>query len=118
MFEANDIREFRGQDVVDVNRDKIGQLEAVYVDTTTDLPAFGTVRVGLPGRRRLVFVPLEGATVGPGYLMVAYSKKHVKSAPAIDVDGELPAADEGSVFAHYEIDYEHGAGGRRRLGRR
>lgn len=118
MFEANDIREWRGRDVVDVNHDKVGQLEAVYVDTRTDLPSFGTVRVGLPSRRRLVFVPLEGATVGPDYLKVAYAKKHVKSAPSIGVDGELAAGDEGAVFAHYELDYEHGAGGGRRLGRR
>ena len=118
MFEANDIREWRGRDVVDCNRDKIGQLEAVYVDTKTDLPAFGTVKVGLPTQRRLVFVPLEGATVGPDYLMVAYSKKHVKSAPSIDTDGELPVAEEEPVFAHYELAYEQGAESGRRLGRR
>ena len=118
MFEANDIREWRGRDVVDRNHDKIGQLEAVYVDTTTDLPAFGTVRVGLPTQRRLVFVPLEGARVGPSYLMVAHAKKKVKSAPSIDVDGELPAGDEEPVFAHYDLAYETGAEGGRRLGRR
>lgn len=118
MFEANDIREWRGRDVLDCNRDKIGQLEAVYVDTKTDLPSFGTVRVGLPTQRRLVFVPLEGSTVGPQYLMVAYAKKHVRSAPSIDLDGELPVADEEPVFAHYELAYEQGAGGGRRLGRR
>lgn len=117
MFEADNIREWRGHDVVDVNHDKIGQLEAVYVDTTTDLPSFGTVRVGLPTHRRLVFVPLEGATVGPGYLMVAFPKKQVRSAPAIGVDGELAAADEGAVFAHYKIAYDEDASVRR-LGRR
>ena len=45
MFEAGDIREWRGHDVVDPDDHKIGELEAVYVDTSTDLPAFGTVRV-------------------------------------------------------------------------
>ena len=118
MFEANDIREWRGRDVVDSKHDKIGQLEAVYVDTKTDLPSFGTVRVGMPTQRRLVFVPLEGAKVGPGYVMVAYAKKQVKSAPSIDVDGELAASDEEPVFAHYDLAYEQGAGGGRRLGRR
>jgi hypothetical protein len=47
MFEAGDIREWRGHDVVDPDGHKIGELEAVYVDTSTDLPAFGTVKVGM-----------------------------------------------------------------------
>ena len=43
MFEAENIRDWRGHDVVDPDGRKIGELEAVYVDTGTDLPSFGTV---------------------------------------------------------------------------
>ena len=118
MFEAADIREWRGHDVVDAQDHKIGELEAVYVDTVTDLPSFGTVRVGMPTRHRLVFVPLDHATVGPGYVKVIYDKKQVKGAPSIDTDGELPAGDEEPIFAHYGLAYEPGAGGERRLARR
>jgi hypothetical protein len=118
MFEAANIREWRGHDVVDVQGHKIGALEAVYVDTSTDLPSFATVTVGIPTRHRLVFVPLDQATVGPGYLKVRYDKKQVKDAPSIDTDGELPAGDEEAVFKHYGMAYEPGAGGERRLGRR
>ncbi|MGW2570853.1 PRC-barrel domain-containing protein [Streptomyces sp. NPDC001537] len=118
MFEAGDIREWRGHGVVDPSGHKIGTLEAVYVDTATDQPFFATVTVGLPTRRRLVFVPLSGATVGPGYLKIAHPKDVVKKAPAIDTDGELPAEDEPGIFAHYELDYAPGAGGERRLARR
>jgi PRC-barrel domain len=118
MFEAANIREYRGHDVVDPQDHKIGELEAVYVDTATDLPSFATVRVGLPTRHRLVFVPLEHATVGPGYLKVTYDKKLVRDAPSIGTDGELPAGDEEAVFQHYGLAYEPGAGGERRLGRR
>ncbi|MFG2576404.1 PRC-barrel domain-containing protein [Streptomyces sp. NPDC048481] len=118
MFEAGDIREWRGHDVVDPQGHRIGALESVYVDTGTDCPSFATVTVGLPTRRRLVFVPLTGATVGPGYLRVVHDKNAVKKAPAIDVDGELPAEDEPKVFAHYALDYMPGAGGERRLARR
>jgi hypothetical protein len=118
MFEAKDIREWRGKDVVDPSGDKIGQMEAVYVDTATDDPSFATVRVGLPSRRRLTFVPLAGALVGPGYVEVGFDKKLVRKAPSIDTDGELPAADEEPVFAHYGLEYAPGAGGERRLARR
>ena len=118
MFEAADIREWRGHDVVDAGMRRIGELEAVYVDTVTDLPSFATVRVGLPTRHRLVFVPLDQATVGPGYLKVRYDKKQVKDAPSIGTDGELPAADEEAVFKHYGLTYQAGAAGERQLARR
>ncbi|MBL1104348.1 PRC-barrel domain-containing protein [Streptomyces sp. 5-8] len=118
MFEASDIREWRGHDVVDPSGHKIGVLESVYVDTGTDEPSFATVTVGLPTRRRLAFVPLAGATVGPGYLKVTHGKDRVKKAPSIETDGELTAAEEPGVFAHYELPYTPGAGGERRLARR
>ena len=118
MFEASDIREWRGHDVVDAQGHKIGELEAVYVDTVSDLPSFGTVTVGLPTRHRLVFVPLDHASVGPGYVKVIYDKKQVKDAPSIGTDGELPAADEETVFKHYGLTYQAGAGGERQLARR
>jgi hypothetical protein len=54
VFEAADIREWHGHDVVDPRGHKIGELEAVYVDTGTDLPSFATVKVGLPTQHRLV----------------------------------------------------------------
>jgi hypothetical protein len=118
MFEAADIREWRGQDVVDDAGHKIGTLESVYVDTGSDEPSFATVTVGLPTRHRLVFVPLNEATVGPGYLKIRYPRNLVKSAPSIDIDGELLATDEEAVFKHYDMAYQPGAGGERRLARR
>jgi hypothetical protein len=118
VFEIASIREWRGHDVVDAEGHKIGELEAVYVDTSTDQPSFGTVEVGMPGRHRLVFVPLDHTIVGPGYLKVAYDKKQVKDAPSIGTDGELPAGDEEAIFKHYGLTYQPGADGARLLARR
>ncbi|MEU4625645.1 PRC-barrel domain-containing protein [Actinoplanes sp. NPDC023801] len=118
MFPAENLREWRGENVVDPDGDKIGELEAVYVDTIDDEPAFATVRVGFIGRHRLVFVPLAGATVSPKALRVRYSKKLVGDAPSIGLDGELEAGDEPGVFAHYGLPYQAGASGARRLARR
>src|SRR5258706_4315558 len=97
VFEAADIREWRGHDVVDAGGHKVGALEAVYVDTGTDLPSFGTVRVGLPTRHRLVFLPLDHATVGPGYLQVRYDQRQVQDPPANGTDCQLPASGEEAV---------------------
>lgn len=68
MFKADNIRDWRDHDVVDPDGSKIGQLEAIYVDTSTDMPAFASVKVGIVGRHRLTFVPLNGATVAPSHV--------------------------------------------------
>lgn len=118
MIHAADVREWRDLTVVDTTAHKIGVLEAVYVDTTTDEPAMATVRAGLPTRRRLLFVPLDDAIAGPDYLKVAYAEALVTTAPSIGTDGVLPAADEAAIFKHYGLPYEPGAAGERQLARR
>src|ERR1019366_5626758 len=118
MFEVEDIRDWREHDVVDEQGSKIGSLEAIYFDTASEQPTFATVKVGMPGRHRLVFVPLAGATVAPQHLRVRADKKLVQDAPSIDTDGELPAAEEPAIFEHYGLIYEPGDSGEGRLGRR
>ncbi|MFL6136453.1 MAG: PRC-barrel domain-containing protein [Frankiaceae bacterium] len=119
MIPAENIRDWRGRAVVDAQGKKIGELEAVYVDTASDEPSFVTVKVGgLLGKSRLVFVPLDGAMVSPDHVRVTVDRDQSKSAPAIDTDGELVAEMEPSVFAYYGIDYQPGASGERRLARR
>jgi hypothetical protein len=116
-FPAENIRDWRTRDVVDRAGDKIGTLESLYFDTSTDEPEFASVRIGVL-THRLTFVPLAGAVVSPTYLKVQVDKKTVKDAPSIDLDGELTRDDEPAVFQHYGLDYAPGAGGERRLGRR
>jgi hypothetical protein len=118
MFPAENIRDWRGHAVVDQQGKKIGDLEAVYVDTGTDEPSFATVKVGMLGRHRLVFVPLAGAMVSPDHVRVTVARDQTKNAPAIDTDGELLAEQEPAVFSHYGVAYAPGAGGERRLARR
>ncbi|WP_405605078.1 PRC-barrel domain-containing protein [Streptomyces sp. NBC_01410] len=118
MIEAADIREWRDHDVVDSGGHKIGVLEAVYVDTTTDEPAMATVRTGMPTRRRLVFVPVDDAIVGPGYVRVPYARALVKRAPWIGTDDVLPADGEEAIFQHYGMAYQPGTHGERQLARR
>jgi hypothetical protein len=118
MIRSADIREWRDQDVVDVKGHKIGALEAIYVDTSTDEPAIATVRAGLPTRHRLLFVFVGEAVVGPGYVKVAHSKGLVKKAPSMGTDDVLPADEEEAIFQYYDMPYSPGAGGERRLARR
>jgi hypothetical protein len=118
MIRPADLREWRDHDVVDEADNKIGVLEAVYVDTGTDEPSMATVRTGLPTRHRLVFVPVGDVTAGPGYVRVPYTKVLVKSAPSIGTDDVLPVEDEEAIFQHYGLAYKPGAEGVRLLARR
>ena len=119
MIPAENVRDWRGRPVVDHDENRIGALEAVYVDTADDEPAFATVTLThLFGRNRLVFVPLGGAVVTPDHLKVAFSRQLVRDAPSIDADGELLADSEPGVFGHYGLDYRTGSLGERRLARR
>jgi len=118
-FAAENIRDWRQHDVVDEDRKKIGKLEAVYVDTRTDEPMFASVVEGGALRgRRLTFVPLDGAVVGPGWVKVRYPRKVVRSAPSIGTDDELLVEREPEVFQHYGLEYDAGSEGARRLARR
>lgn len=116
MIRPADLREWRDHAVVDEAGNRIGVLEAVYVDTGTDQPSMATVRTGLPTRHRLVFVPVGDVVAGPDYVRVPYPKAQVKSAPSIGTDDVLPAEDEEAVFGHYGLPYR--PDGVRRLARR
>jgi hypothetical protein len=117
MFEAENLQDWVGLSVVDESGDKIGPLESIYFDTSSDLPSFAAVKVGILTGQKLVFVPLAGALVSPKHVKVFFAKKHVSKAPSIATDGEFDAALEPAVFAYYDLSYEVGAGGERRLGR-
>ncbi len=118
MFDVDDIRDWRGRPVLDQEGAKIGTLEAIYFDTSTEQPTFATVKVGMMGNARLVFVPLTGARVAPKHLRVMVDKRLARDAPSIDAEGELQAEVEPTIFAHYGLPYGRGSGGERRLGRR
>lgn len=106
MIGIEDISQWLGQDVVDVDGDKLGKLQDVYIDVTTDEPAFAVVGIGFVGRRRLAFVSLEGAAAGQQYVQVNYDKKLIRDAPTVESVGGLPVGEEPGIYAHYGLPYE------------
>jgi uncharacterized protein YrrD len=108
------IREWRGQDVVDRNDQKIGKLDDVYYDKLSDVPLFAGVRTG-PLGRKLTFIPLAGAQLGRDRVQVRSQKEDVKNAPSIDPEAELSEAEEASLFAYFGMEHtdSEAASGRR-----
>ncbi len=102
---ALNVADWHGQQIIDIDGEKIGKLEDVYVDVETDVPQFATVKEGLIGRH-LTFVPLGGITVGPDELRVAVTKAQVQDAPNIAQQGEeLSQEDESALYHHFELNY-------------
>ena len=114
-----DLSEWHGKQLIDLNGERIGKLEDVYIDTETDEAQFGTVKEGFI-ERHLTFVPLIGVTIGPDALQASVTKQQVKDAPNIHLEGdELSQADESALYHHFQLNYtptDTPSG--RRLGRR
>lgn len=78
MITVGSITDWVGLPVLDRDGSKIGSMEAVYFDTSTEEPVFITVKVGLIGSS-LVFVPLADAVVSPKDVRVTVDKKLAKT---------------------------------------
>ena len=114
LIAIEDVKAWRGQDVLDAHGEKLGKLDEVYYDTETDVPAFGAVKSGLMGKH-VTLVPLAGASAGQSYLRVATAKERFKDAPSLDTDAELTAEDEASSYGHFGLGYRPAGAGARRL---
>ena len=87
----------RNGNVLTTDGDKIGSIGQVYADDDNGQPTWVTAKTGLFGTSES-FVPLEGARVDGGDILVPYTKDQVKDAPRVDTDGHLdPPKKTGST---------------------
>ncbi len=110
MFDIEAISEWRGQDVLDPEDNRVGRLEEVYHDRHSNTPGFACVKTGLFGRR-LSFVPLAGASMSRDHIRVAHMADQIKRAPSVEPDGRLTAEEEAALFDHYGLQAPFDAGG-------
>ena len=96
--------DWQGRTVEDRNGEKIGRIDAVYVDQQTDKPEWALVNTGLFGTKSS-FVPLAGAAPSGEDVVVKVEAQQVKDAPQMDPDQELSEQAEAELFRHYGIDY-------------
>ncbi|MEG9246668.1 PRC and DUF2382 domain-containing protein [Arthrobacter sp. Soc17.1.1.1] len=89
--------------VVTDQGDRVGTVGEVFLDHATDTPAWITVHTGLFGTRES-FVPLDGAAVDDGRLVVAYPRDLIRHAPSTERDGGLSPEDESALFRHYGLE--------------
>jgi uncharacterized protein (TIGR02271 family) len=104
MTDSQSIAEWRGQELLGSDGDKIGTIEEIYVDNDTDQPEWALVKTGLFGGKG-TFVPLSQATPEEDGVRVPFEKAMVKDAPNIDPDGQLSPSEERTLYEHYSLEY-------------
>lgn len=104
MLETQEVLDWRGRAMVDRDGDKIGQIEAIYLDAATDQPEWALVKTGLLGGKG-TFVPLAQATPEGGSVRVPYEQAHVRDAPSVEPGGELSQDEEAHLYDHYDLAY-------------
>ena len=96
--------DWQGRTLKDRNGDKLGTIDALYVDQETDKPEWALVNTGLFGSKAS-FVPLAGATPREEDIVVEVEAQQVKDAPKMDSNEQLSEREEAELFRHYGIDY-------------
>jgi uncharacterized protein (TIGR02271 family) len=93
--------------MVDPAGDKLGTIDAIYLDDETGQPEWALVTSGL-FIAKTAFVPLARAQATGDRVQVPYDKDQVKDAPSMETDGQLSQDDEAELYRHYGLDYtEH-----------
>jgi uncharacterized protein (TIGR02271 family) len=98
---------WQGRTMVDPAGDKLGTIDAIYLDDETGQPEWATVTSGL-FTAKTAFVPLAQSQDMGDSVQVPYDKQQVKDAPAMQADGQLSQDEEAELYRHYGLDYgEH-----------
>jgi uncharacterized protein (TIGR02271 family) len=101
------VQSWQGRTMVDPAGDKLGTIDAIYLDDETGQPEWATVTSGLFSAKT-TFVPLAQAQVTGDSVQVPYEKDQVKAAPSTEADGQLSQDEEAELYRHYGLDYsEH-----------
>ena len=101
------VQSWQGRAMVDLAGDKLGKIDAIYLDDETGQPEWATVTSGLFAAKT-AFVPLAKAQDVGDSVQVPYAKDQVKDAPGMAADGQLSQDEEAELYRHYGLDYsEH-----------
>ena len=91
-----------GHKVLDAQGHKIGQAEEVYLNDSTGMPQWVTVKGGLFGGKEH-FAPLTGASMVADEVQLTCDKAEVDSAPDLETGHHLSVEEEQALFRHYGL---------------
>lgn len=102
MTDFNRIEDLANATAYDVNGDKVGSVQDVYVNDTSGQPDFISVNHGLFGTGTSI-VPLRGHSLRDGDLHLAFPKDRIEDAPDLDDNGHLTTNDQDALYRHYAL---------------
>lgn len=106
MRTLEEVRSWEGRDVYDKSGEKVGTIDAVYLDEATGRPDWLAINTGLFGMKTN-FAPAHDAVAErDDAVRIPYDKDRVKDAPGVDPDGRLSTEEERELFAYYGADYD------------
>jgi uncharacterized protein (TIGR02271 family) len=104
MPDVDTVRAWQNATMLDRDGDRIGNIDAIYVDDQTGQPEWALVNTGFFGTRS-TFVPIAQAAARGDQVQVPYEKQLVKDAPNMDPDGHLSEQEEQELWRHYGLEY-------------
>jgi uncharacterized protein (TIGR02271 family) len=107
MPDIDTVQNWQGRTMIDPAGDKLGTIDAIYLDDETGQPEWALVTSGLFSTKA-TFVPLAQAQPTGDAIQVPHEKAQVTDAPSMEADGQLSQDEEAQLYRHYGLDYsEH-----------
>lgn len=91
---------YMGKTAVDTSGDKIGTVQQVYVNDTSGLPDWVTLKTGMFGKDR--FAPLYGTSLDEDNLVLPYGQDVVKDSPEVSDTDHLDKDESDALYAYYQ----------------
>jgi uncharacterized protein (TIGR02271 family) len=98
MLTLDQVRKLKGRTMIG-SAGALGTVHELYADRSDGDPTFATVRTS----SGLSFVPLAQAELRGDDVAVPYDESLVASAPQVQEDEDLTAAEEDRLYAHYGL---------------
>jgi sporulation protein YlmC with PRC-barrel domain len=104
MGAMEDAKSLVGKNLLGTDGEKIGRINAIYVDAGTGEPEWVAVNMGGLLGGKVAFAPVAQVTREGEDAVVAYEKQHVKHAPKAQTEGAMSPAEEEKLCGYYGID--------------
>jgi stress response protein YsnF len=107
-YDAGQVTGWIGQPAYDTEGHKIGHVDAVYEDDDGSGPEWFAIKTGWFGTH-ITFVPVRGALVSEGRLVIRWTKDIVRDAPRVEADGHLTHEEEMELYRYYGMEWSPAA---------
>jgi len=101
-----------GRTLVGVDGNKIGRIEAIYVNDATEEPEWVAIHLGGLLGSKLGFAPVREVSPEGDHAVINLDKKLVSHAPTTRSEGALSPDENDALYRYYHLDQSRPAGSR------